>query len=130
MYAIYDIYYGCTYIDSYIPVSLPKSKRWECREYLNWVATLPCVNCGLDDDTIVAHHLKHRYAPHGGGGVGLKANDFLTMPLCFNCHDKAHNGDRDVLDWQADFIFKTLDKAFRAGILNSSTPRGLKQNYE
>jgi len=65
----------------------------------------------------VAHHLKHRHAPHGGGGMGLKANDFLTMPLCFECHASAHNGDANILDFQADFIFKTLTKAFSSGIL-------------
>ena len=96
---------------------IPKHKRWQSRDYLNWVAKLPCVNCGLHDETIVAHHLKHRHAPHGGGGIGMKANDYLTMPLCFECHASAHNGDRDILDFQADFIFKTLDKAFSCGKL-------------
>ena len=100
-----------------LSVPLEKKQRWVEKEYTNWVATLPCVACGLDDETTVAHHLKHRHAPHGGGGVGLKANDFLTLPLCYTCHTKAHSGDADVLDWQADFIFKTLDKAFRHGIL-------------
>ena len=95
---------------------IPKRKRWKSRDYLDWVATLPCVNCGLHDETIVAHHLKHRHAPHGGG-AGMKANDYLTMPLCFGCHQSAHSGDRDVLDWQADFIFRTLDKAFSCGKL-------------
>ena len=97
---------------------IPKHKRWQSREYLNWVATLPCANCGLEDETIVAHHLKHRHAPHGGGGIGMKANDYLTMPLCFECHASAHAGDGNVLDFQADFIFKTLDKAFSCGRLN------------
>ena len=96
---------------------IEKTKRWVEKRYTNWVSTLPCANCGLDDETIVAHHLKHRHAPHGGGGIGMKANDFLTMPLCFSCHDRAHNGDADVLDWQADYIFKTLTKAFNSGIL-------------
>ena len=96
---------------------IEKTKRWVEKRYTNWVATLPCANCGLDDETTVAHHLKHRHAPHGGGGVGMKANDFLTMPLCFSCHDRAHNGDADVLDWQADHIFKTLTKAFNSGII-------------
>ena len=96
---------------------IEKNKRWVEKKYTRWVATLPCANCGLDDETTVAHHLKHRHAPHGGGGIGMKANDFLTMPLCFSCHDRAHNGDADVLDWQADFIFKTLTKAFNSGIL-------------
>jgi hypothetical protein len=47
------------------------------------------------------------------------------MPLCFTCHDKAHNGEDDILDWQAQFIFKTLDAAFRIGILDYSEPRKL-----
>ena len=106
-----------------LSVPLEKKKRWVEKEYTNWVATLPCVACGLDDETTVAHHLKHRHAPHSGGGVGLKANDFLTMPLCYTCHTKAHSGDADVLDWQADFIFKTLDKAFRHGILEYNKRR-------
>ena len=96
---------------------IEKNKRWVEKKYTRWVATLPCVNCGLDDETTVAHHLKHRHAPHGGGGIGMKANDFLTMPLCFSCHDRAHNGDADVLDWQADHIFKTLTTAFNSGII-------------
>lgn len=96
---------------------IPKHKRSQSRDYLNWVATLPCVNCGIEDDTIVAHHLKHRHAPHSGGGTSMKANDYLTMPLCYTCHAKAHNGDRDILDWQADFIFKTQEKAFSCGEL-------------
>ena len=104
---------------------IPKHKRWANKKYTDWVATLPCANCSIEDDTIVAHHLKHRYAPYSGGGVALKANDFFTMPLCFTCHDKAHNGDSDVLDWQAQFIFKTLDSAFRIGILDYNEPRKL-----
>jgi len=101
--------------DSVKPI--PKHKRWQSRDYLNWVATLPCVNCGLEDETIVAHHLKHRWAPHSGGGTSMKAHDYLTMPLCYACHAKAHNGDKGILDWQPDFIFKTLDKAFSSGKL-------------
>ena len=96
---------------------IEKNKRWVEKDYTRWVATLPCVNCGLHDETIVAHHLKHRHAPHGGGGMGMKAHDWLTMPLCFECHASAHAGDANVLDFQADFIFKTLTKAFKYGIL-------------
>jgi len=96
---------------------IEKNKRWVEKRYTNWVATLPCASCGLDDETTVAHHLKHRHSPHGGAGIGMKANDFLTMPLCFSCHNRAHNGDADVLDWQADHIFKTLTTAFNSGII-------------
>ena len=96
---------------------IPKNKRWVCKEYTNWVATLPCVNCGLHDETIVAHHLKHRYSPYSGGGMGRKASDIFTMPLCFSCHDRLHNGDNEVTDFQAEFIFKTLDRATQHDII-------------
>ena len=47
------------------------------------------------------------------------------MPLCFECHASAHNGDADILDFQAPFIFKTLDNAFRHGILEYNNRRFL-----
>ena len=109
---------------------LEKDKRWIEKDYTRWVATLPCVNCGLHDETIVAHHLKHRHAPHGGGGMGLKAHDFFTMPLCFECHSSAHSGDSNVLDFQADFIFKTLTKAFQSDILDMSLVRSKSEQRE
>ena len=84
-----------------------KTKRWENKQYLRWVSSLPCANCTIEDDTIVAHHLKGRYAPLSGG-AGYKASDWLTMPLCYTCH---------TLDWQPMFILNTLDKAFRDGIM-------------
>jgi len=101
-------------------MSLDKHKRWSSKKYTNWVATLPCSNCGLEDGTIVAHHLKGRYAPYSGG-AGIKASDWLTMPLCYKCHTKVHNGDKDILDFQLfPLILSTLDKAFREGILEES----------
>jgi hypothetical protein len=109
---------------------IPKNKRWVNKDYTNWVATLPCANCGLDDETTVAHHLKHRHAPHGGGGMGMKANDFFTMPLCFECHASAHSGDGSVLDFQADFIFKTLTTAFSRGILDMPIMRSKTEQRE
>ena len=101
---------------------IEKNKRWESKRYTRWVSTLPCANCSVDDDTVVAHHLKGRYARLSGGG-GYKASDWLTMPLCHTCHDKVHNGDIDVLDWQPMFILKTLDSAFRSGIIVHSIPK-------
>ena len=95
---------------------IDKTKRWENKQYIRWVSSLPCSNCSIEDDTIVAHHLKGRYAPLSGGG-GYKASDWLTMPMCYTCHCEAHSGNVDVLDWQPMFILKTLDKAFRDGIM-------------
>ena len=96
---------------------IEKNKPWINTDYRRWVATLPCSNCGLHDETIVAHHLKHRFSPYGGAGMSIKADDWLTMPLCYSCHDRAHNGDGEVLDFQHMHVFKTLTPAFRNGIL-------------
>jgi len=98
------------------PDVIPKDKRWESKGYLHFVKNLPCANCKIEDGTIVPHHLKHRLSPFSGG-AGYKASDWLAMPLCSKCHRDAHNGDRDILDWQHVFIFATLRLAFRQGIL-------------
>lgn len=90
--------------------------RWENKAYLNYVRQLPCANCNIEDETIVPHHLKGRFSPLSGG-AGVKASDIFTMPLCYDCHRRLHEGDRDVLDWQHLFILQTLDKATQDGII-------------
>jgi hypothetical protein len=61
--------------------------------------------------------------------MGLKADDYFTMPLCFECHASAHNGDADILDFQAQFIFNTLQRAFNYGILNYNEPIQFGEDY-
>tara|TARA_R100000781_G_scaffold2273_2_gene3693 strand:- start:2324 stop:2626 length:303 start_codon:yes stop_codon:yes gene_type:complete len=95
---------------------IEKDKRVQHKGYLNWVASLACINCGIKDETIVAHHLKGCYAPLSGG-MGRKANDYFTMPLCFKCHDKLHKGDEDLRETQPYRIMQTLDRAFKEKII-------------
>ena len=95
---------------------LSKNKRIKSKPYLEWVATLPCSECKATDGTVVAHHLKGRYSPLSGG-AGYKASDWLTMPLCFKCHTQIHSGDAELMNWQPYFILRTLDKAFKDGII-------------
>ena len=99
------------------PDVIPKDKRWESADYLKFISEMPCANCQLKDGTIVAHHLKHIYSPLSGG-AGVKASDIFAMPLCFECHDRVHKGDRDVINWQGLFILQTLDKAVNAGVIS------------
>jgi hypothetical protein len=96
---------------------LQKITRWESKKYREWVAKLPCGNCKAEDDTIVAHHLAHILAPHCGG-TSLKASDYLTMPLCFVCHNKIHTTyDPKILENQVNMIFNTLRLAFHDGTI-------------
>ena len=98
--------------------SIPKNKRWDSKEYRKFVAELPCVSCHIKDGTIVPHHLKGRGSPVSGG-MGYKASDLFTMPLCFECHASMHNGDVDLLEAQLYFIVLTQDKALQAGVLSA-----------
>lgn len=97
-------------------MSLQKRKRIKSKPYLEWVATLPCAACEARDGTVVAHHLRGR-GNYLSGGMGLKASDWLTMPLCFSCHNKMHSGDSAFMDWQYEYILRTLDIAFNSAIL-------------
>jgi len=99
------------------PDVIHKHQRWESKDYLKFISEMPCANCHLKDDTVVAHHLKGRFSPHSGG-AGLKASDIFAMPLCYDCHTKVHSGDTEVLDWQHLFIMDTLDKATQHGVLS------------
>jgi hypothetical protein len=59
--------------------------------------------------------------PDGIASIMSDARRFGRAELlhkCFECHASAHNGDANILDFQADFIFKTLTKAFSSGILS------------
>jgi len=94
-----------------------KHQRWENKDYLKFVSEMPCANCHIKDGTVVAHHLKGRFSPLSGG-AGVKASDIFAMPLCYDCHAKAHSGDTEVLDWQHLFILQTLDKAVQHGVIS------------
>ena len=100
---------------------LPKSKRWERPAYLKWIATLSCANCGIIDETIVPHHaidISDIAGRVSSKGMGMKTNDWLAMPLCYTCHSKLHNGEKRILIRQPFYIFDTLDKAFKHGIIH------------
>ena len=92
---------------------LEKDIRWKQKKYTDWVATLPCANCGTEDGTVVAHHLKSKLLPHNirGGGMSVKVDDWLTMPMCYVCHTKVHEGGMD--SEQLVYIFSTLKEAFK-----------------
>ena len=108
---------------------LGKTKRWRSKEYTNWVGqNLTCAECGIKDDTVVAHHL--RGAETGlCGGMGLKADDFLVEPLCYVCHTHLHVGNDEKADVMRRFqlrkMAETLQLSFRNGILGYTGSRKL-----
>ncbi len=87
-------------------MSLQKIKPFRSKKYRKWVASLPCSNCGIEDDTRVTHHL----IGVGQGVMGSKASDLMGMCLCNLCHAALHEGKLDYQE-QWKWVAKTLEKA-------------------
>ncbi len=58
-------------------------------EWLSLVRTLACGCCGAPAPSY-AHHIRE------GQGMAQRADDFLAVPLCHDCHQGQHgiHGDR------------------------------------
>ncbi len=61
-----------------------KTPKFRSRAYLAHVASLRCCVCGTSP--CQAHHLLRR----SGHGMGMKAGDDWTIPLCPMCHRNLH----------------------------------------
>lgn len=53
----------------------PKSKPVRSESYRRWVASLPCIVCGIEGYSQAAH-------PNHGKGLGMKTSDLDCFPLC------------------------------------------------
>ena len=61
-----------------------KPTRIKDEKYRRWVASLPCIRCGIEGYSQCAHRC--------GAGMGTKASDYESFPLCagrmatYGCH--------------------------------------------
>lgn len=104
-------------IDDEPPASfmrIPKRYRWESAKWLKWVKSQQCCGCGGSADD--PHHI----IGHGQGGMGTKAHDLLTIPLCRACHDALH---ADMRVWEAEhgsqieLWFHFMDRSISIGAM-------------
>lgn len=103
-------------VDPEPPASLmlkPKLQRWINDNYLKWVKSQPCCVCNS-----IAHDAHHLIG-HGQGGMGTKAHDLFTIPLCRIHHDELH---KDKTEWervhgsQLVLLFQFLDRSIGLGV--------------
>lgn len=103
-------------IDPEPPASLmlkPKLQRWINDSYLQWVKSQPCCVCNS-----IAHEAHHLIG-HGQGGMGTKAHDLFTIPLCRIHHSELH---KDPNGWerghgsQLIFLIRFLDRSAALGV--------------
>lgn len=85
-------------------VSCPKGARVVNVRYLRWVASLPCVACGIEGYSQAAH-------PNQGRGLGQKASDLDTFPLC--CVRPGHMGCHQMHDLLIDMTLEQRREAER-----------------
>lgn len=104
-------------IDDEPPASfmrIPKRQRWESKKWLKWVKSQQCCGCGSSADD--PHHI----IGHGQGGMGTKAHDLFTIPLCRICHDALH---ADMHTWEAEYgsqvvlWFHFMDRSISIGAM-------------
>lgn len=73
-------------------VAVPKETASRSAAYLAYVRRHPCMSCGARGPS-EAHH----WAPRGkGGGMGVKCDDYRTVPLCASCHRHWHDHARFI----------------------------------
>lgn len=63
----------------------------KAKKHLDRIAQLPCACCGVTG--VHVHHLRE------GQGMSQRASDFLTIPLCPDCHQGPNgvHGDRSLM---------------------------------
>lgn len=90
--------------------------------YLRLVASLPCIECGIEG----ASQAAHANSPVFGKGMGIKAHDWATFPLCHagacGCHERhdqrmADMSKSDRIDYEWEMIGRTLAGCLMMGRL-------------
>lgn len=94
-------------------MSLLKEKPVRSKKYRDWVAEQPCMLCQASPAGDCHHGISLGY---GEGGIGTKACDTLSLPLCRPCHQEMHANPELWAD-QWHFIAKTLQEAIKSGII-------------
>ena len=78
---------------------IPKSEKYKNKKHLIFVSGQQCCLGIISEDwcngNVQAHHLLRPY--EGKRGMGMKASDKNTIPLCYGHHSQLHdkNGDED-----------------------------------
>ena len=81
------------------------------RQYLAAVKSLPCCACGAAAPSS-AHHIRE------GQGMAQKASHYLTIPLCYECHQGDYGTHRNRKQFAAihgselDLLAKTIERLY------------------
>jgi len=66
------------------------------KKYLAWIRKLPCIN---------GHQAPSEPHHEGDRGIGIKASDYSTLPLCNRCHRERHQVGKGIYGlWGVDHL--------------------------
>lgn len=68
-----------------IPKPTKRASRWRSQAHCNFVRSHACCNCGSATAIEVAH-----VRVGSGAGMGQKPDDWNTVSLCRDCHQRQH----------------------------------------
>ena len=93
-----------------------------------------CVNCGVNDETIVSAHYTGMRSHAFGKGTGHKCHDLFVADLCHKCHkafDEGGAGSYEIrIDKSEQFLYlicQTLLRRVDQGVI---TIKGYKGNAD
>lgn len=67
-----------------------RGHRVKDAEHLDAIRQCMCVACASELTTQAAH-IQKKVGPGTGAGIGMKADDKFTCPLCEKCHTRQHS---------------------------------------
>jgi len=84
------------------------------KAYQNSHNHYPCVFCGIENGTVVGHHVRIK----GTCGTGLKPSDIQVIPVCYvdhaHCHDGLHTIERQTEKLLQYWLLRMTEKYGRA----------------
>ena len=72
-----------------------------------------CLNCGIQDDTVIGAHIRWGHE----GGMGLKPSDDLTIALCSKCHTDQES--KPGPEWWANLVKNVARRRYRWWLENA-----------
>lgn len=75
--------------------------RQKIDAHLAFIRTLPCIICGNEIETQAAHiRFSDARVAKLNAGVGAKADDYWTLPMCGAHHDEQHRTGDERKFWR------------------------------
>ena len=93
----------------------------DIKRYHQWIATLPCAECGIEGHTQTAHYSGLSKSKLGGG-MAKKSSDLLVAPLCHAGGNGCHSlFDGNEMSAYEDRQMRRIDASERFLVLIAQT---------